>query len=211
MNVSRNEILRYLGMRRDTVSAAMTAEIDAIEREMLAAAEPRCVYKEVTLRTDGGRIRLADFTVHSENLSRNLSGCDGAVLFAATIGRCADQLMKKYEISNMARAAIAQAVGAAVIEAYCDEINEKIRGEYEGKFSLRPRFSPGYGDFALEHQRDFFRALGIERKIGVTLNESLLMIPTKSVTAVIGLYKGQEDVCSEKCELCTNTSCQYRA
>ena len=53
----------------------------------------------------------------------------------------------------------------------------------------KPRFSPGYGDFSLEHQRDFMRILDLENSLGLTLTGSLLLVPEKSVTAVIGLYR----------------------
>lgn len=52
---------------------------------------------------------------------------------------------------------------------------------------LKPRFSAGYGDLPLEVQKDIFRVLDCPRKIGLTLNDSLLMSPTKSVTAIVGI------------------------
>ena len=54
---------------------------------------------------------------------------------------------------------------------------------------IRPRFSPGYGDLPIEIQKDIFRALDCPRRIGLTLNENLLMSPTKSVSAIIGIVK----------------------
>ena len=53
--------------------------------------------------------------------------------------------------------------------------NAKEKGLY-----LRPRFSPGYGDFALEYQKDIFRMLECEKRIGITLTEGNLMMPSKS-------------------------------
>ena len=52
---------------------------------------------------------------------------------------------------------------------------------------LTDRFSPGYGDFPFSQQRDFFDVLDITRRIGVSLTESGLMLPQKSVTALIGV------------------------
>ena len=63
-----------------------------------------------------------------------------------------------------------------------------MKKEYEkDDLYLRPRFSPGYGDLKLEHQKDWFRLLDISRQIGIELTDSLLMVPTKSVTAIIGI------------------------
>ena len=57
--------------------------------------------------------------------------------------------------------------------------------------ALRPRFSPGYGDLPLEFQRDFFRILRPQRRIGVTLTDACLMVPSKSVTALVGIYPAE--------------------
>ena len=51
---------------------------------------------------------------------------------------------------------------------------------------FKPRFSPGYGDLSLEVQKEIFSLLDCPRKIGVSLGDSLLMTPSKSVTAIIG-------------------------
>ena len=82
-----------------------------------------------------------------------------------------------------------QAIGAERIEALCDSLCEELKSSLktEGKTS-KPRFSPGYGDLPLSFQKDVFRVLEPEKRIGLTLNASLLMSPTKSVTAIIGIY-----------------------
>ena len=76
---------------------------------------------------------------------------------------------------------------------------------------LPPRFSPGYGDLPLSLQRDIFRVLDCPRKIGLTLNESLLMSPSKSVTAIVGLGHPRESSCSGGCNQCSKTDCIYRS
>ena len=112
-----------------------------------------------------------------------------------------------------------QAAAAALIEEVCDELNEQLRLEaaQEGK-SLRPRFSPGYGDFRLEHQTELFRILEVQKRIGVTLTEHLLMMPSKSVTAVIGISDMPQDAqcggqgagLTSGCGACDRTDCSFR-
>jgi hypothetical protein len=112
-----------------------------------------------------------------------------------------------------------QAAAAALIEEVCDELNEQLRldAAREGK-SLRPRFSPGYGDFRLEHQPELFRILEIQKRIGVTLTGHLLMMPSKSVTAVIGISDtlpdaqcgGQGAGLTSGCGACDRTDCSFR-
>ena len=96
-------------------------------------------------------------------------------------------------------------------EAWCEEVNDVIRMEAEEKgLFTRPRFSPGYGDFPLEVQKDFERILEMPKSIGVSLSESLLMTPTKSITAVVGLSKYRTDCHTAGCEECNmHETCEY--
>ena len=83
-----------------------------------------------------------------------------------------------------------QAIGAERLESFCDIFCRDISCEYNEK--LRPRVSPGYGDIPLSMQKEIFSALDCSRKIGLSLNASLLMTPTKSVTAIVGIGEPNE-------------------
>ena len=110
------------------------------------------------------------------------------VLFGASIGIEIDRLIAKYSRVSPLKALVFQAIGAERIERLCDEFSRDIAKEkgLEGK-TCRPRFSPGYGDLPIEMQREIFKVLDCQRKIGLTLNASMIMSPTKSVTAIIGV------------------------
>ena len=114
-------------------------------------------------------------------------------------------------VTSITEASIYQAAGAAAIEAFLDRYNDKIETQYEAEgISLRPRFSPGYGDLSLEHQKDWFRLLDITKQIGVELTDSLLMTPSKSVTAIIGLSYVNGIKTNSGCEHCTKKStCEF--
>ena len=146
-----------------------------------------------------------DLDFKSENLEKNLKGCKEVVVFGATIGTGMDFLIGKYGKISPVKGLMFQAIGSERIESLCDELCKYLSEENGG---LRPRFSPGYGDFTLDNQKNIFKLLDCSRKIGLTLNDSLLMSPTKSVTAVAGISKD----CDEKsgCEICLKTDCAYR-
>ena len=111
----------------------------------------------------------------------------------------------------MGEAVICQAAGAALIEAYCDQVNDALRAEAkEQGWYLRPRFSPGYGDFSLACQRELTQALQTPTKIGLTVTESLLLAPVKSVTAVIGMTRDPRPCPRQGCEACEKTDCAFR-
>ena len=80
-----------------------------------------------------------------------------------------------------------QAVAAAMIEDWMDAIEDDIRRELAPGEELVARYSPGYGDFPLAAQSALVALLDAPRKAGVSLTSSLLLVPSKSVTAVIGV------------------------
>ena len=100
-----------------------------------------------------------------------------------------------------------QAIGAERVESLCDLLNGEIAGN---SALLKSRFSPGYGDFPIRFQKEIFSVLQCSKNVGVHLNESLFMSPSKSVTAVIGVCDGAENDERNECKRCVKTDCEYR-
>ena len=213
IKADRKEIFRYLGYRGREPETGVAEAADSCAAALQTVVEPRHVRRVFPLEwVSADRFRIEGMDVVSRNLSRNLRGCSEVCLMAATLGLGPDRLVQRAEaLGKMSRAVILQAAAAAMIEAYCDDVNEEIRREAAPKgLFLRPRFSPGYGDFSLEHQTELFRILEVQKKIGVTLTGSLLMMPSKSVTAVIGLSKENTHCMVQGCEVCGKHDCSFR-
>jgi len=186
------ETLRYLGYKRSNADEQTLRLVRECWQELEKKAEKRCCFREFPLAFGDGKIDMGCFQTESRALGKNLGGCSRVVLFAATLGIQADNLIRRYSRLEMSRAVVVQAAAAAMLEDYCDQVNEEARQEYEKKgLYLRPRFSPGYGDFPLECQPALIRGLDAGKRIGITLTDSLLMVPSKSVTAVIGVSPAQ--------------------
>lgn len=212
MRIDRKETLRYLGYQNHKPDVQTRQLLEEISQELEQGSMPKSIYRELKCAVEGTQVMLGPLTIQSSHLAKNLEGCEKAVLLAATIGRCADLLIKKYSVTNMAKAAVVQAAGASGIEVYVDEIEEEIRKAAKARgLYLRPRFSPGYGDFLLEYQKDVFQLLECGKRIGITLTEGNLMMPSKSVTAVIGLTDRRQESCHKKtCGSCQKTDCEFR-
>ena len=188
--ICEKEILRYGGCPADEADE----ELLALLRDCVAEAEPRLTYqvcyRELPVSVSDGKCDFGVFRVASADLCRYLADCDGVILFAATVGLELDRLIARYGRIAPARALLMQAFGAERIEALCDAFCAELAQEKEQKGKrVLPRYSPGYGDFPLEAQRQIFSVLDCARQIGLSLNESLLMSPTKSVTAVVGIKR----------------------
>ncbi len=190
-----SETARYLGYQKISVpDEQISSLIKAAADEMLEVIKPQAVYEHFDLSVQydeeagSGLVEFADVKIPSKDLARNLRECSQVVIFASTLGPQCDQLIRRTQIKDQVKAAVFQANGAMFIEKCVDLLNEKIKGQAlaSGK-NTRPRYSPGYGDLSLEVQKDFFRLLPCSR-IGLTLMDTLIMSPEKSVTAFIGLY-----------------------
>lgn len=179
--VSRREILRY--MKCDTATSKLDALIDACLDVALPLLSYRVCYTRLPIKQEGIALDLGAFRVHSRDLQKNLAGCREVLVLAATVGIGLDRTITRFGHTSPAQALCLQAIGAERIEALCDAF---VR-EMEASLSLRPRFSPGYGDLPLTVQRDLFALLSPSRHIGLTLTSELLMSPTKSVTAFAGI------------------------
>lgn len=209
--VDIKEVLRYMGCRgiRDSRVELLAVECLA---ELWEVCEPRHLTGNFPLKLEPeDRIDGGCFQAQSRNLSKNLKDCGEIVVFAATLGTGADYLIHKYGRLELSRAVAMQAASTAMIEAYCDQVCRSLRQELENKgLYLRPRFSPGYGDFPLACQPDLLNALEAGKRIGIKLTDSLLMLPSKSVTAVMGI-SGKPYRCDVRgCEVCGKTDCAYR-
>ncbi len=181
--------------------------------EITSIAEPQSTYERVLLHpmNEKDLVEAGGITFQSKSLYRALRGCDEVILFAATLGRGVDRQLALYTKLNITKAVVFQAVAAAYIEAYCNECQQKLKEELrkENRF-LRPRYSPGYGDLSLEVQPDFLQAVHAERKVGIVLSEGGVMVPEKSVTAIMGISTEDSHCVLEGCEVCGKKDCMYR-
>ncbi len=208
------EIYRYLGLKGSEPDEQMQRAVRDCLEKLIPQLEPRQVHRFFPLEDAGEETFLIEgIRIRSHSLARSLKGCRHVCLMAATIGMAPDRMTDRAGAARkMSEALIIQAAGTALIETWCDKVNDQIRREAAEKgLYTRPRFSPGYGDFALAHQEDFFRLLGVQKRIGVTLTDSLLMLPAKSVTALIGLSETDTGCILKGCENCTKAAeCSYR-
>lgn len=202
--VSREEVLRY------AQCASPDTRILALLEECLAEVEGKLRFKVcwriLPVRVGEDSCDFGLFEIASRDLARALRGCGQAVLFAATVGIEPDRLIGKYGRLAPTRAVLHQAIGAERIEALCDAFCREL--EMQLGEALGSRFSPGYGDLPIQCQETVFDLLDCPRQIGVSLNESLLMLPSKSVTAFVGVGG-----CVEKrqgCGACGLEECPFR-
>ena len=182
--ISRKDVLKYL---RTSSTVEDERLFELIQKYTLRAYEikPKTIFEIFPIEIIGNTLKISGIDFTGSRLAQNLDGCKKAVVFAATLGTQADTLLRKAQSEGTADVMVCQAVLAARIEEVCDNLEKEIKAS-QG-VELRRRYSPGYYDLKLESQKDFFKLIDITKRIGVTLSDNMLMIPSKSVTAFIGI------------------------
>lgn len=181
LKIKVREVLRYLNVK-ESDEALLSLVYDCIE-QCRRVIMPKAIYVKCPVSIDGKTVALGELKMDSQKLSAFLDGANEAYIFVATLGAMADREVNKYLRAEPSRGVILNAVMVAFIEEFCDKLN----GYLLGVDSSTKRFSPGYGDLALEHQREVLALLDAQRTVGITLTDTCLMVPTKSVSAIVGI------------------------
>lgn len=183
LRVNESEVMRYLGVKEmdDTTQCLYNQGVN----DVYNVSEPRAVYVKAPINVSESTVEFGFMTVKSQKLAKNLSGCKEAYIFCATLGIGVDRHFERLNKTSPARAMVFSAVGSSLVESLCDYVNERLSNGEE----TRPRFSCGYGDFCLEHQKDILTALEAGKRLGICLTDSYMMVPVKSVTAIIGIRR----------------------
>ncbi|MBE6572404.1 MAG: Vitamin B12 dependent methionine synthase activation subunit [Ruminococcaceae bacterium] len=184
--INNEEVLRYMGVKVcDDMTGKLVKEcIEICDSDSVFLPNVCCLVCDLDIRNE--KLLFDDIKVESMSLSRHLAGCNRAVLFAATVGVGIDRLIEKYSRLSASKALCFNAIGAQRIEDLCDLFCDDIKKDYS-EYSHTLRFSPGYGDFDIGFQKDIFKLLNCPKNIGLSLCDSFIMSPSKSVTAIIGL------------------------
>ena len=207
--INRKEALIYLGYKGGVLPDDVEGELARCEQLVLETARPRAVWRRFDRLPDGS-LRGAGFCPQGEDVKALLANSAQVILFAATLGAEIESLVRRTQVRDMGRAMMLDACASAAMENLCDNLCEDLAAEVAPLY-LTDRFSPGYGDLPLSQQADFFRLLDIQRRIGVSLSPGGLMIPQKSVTALLGVAGRPQKMRPKGCAVCNLfETCAFR-
>ncbi len=210
-------VQRLLGRRkRDRLTGATRRRVDTYYRPVLNHLAPRVTWKAYgVVDLDAGAVRLENGVyLNSRKMTRTFEGAEKVVCFVATVGvgidRMIDSFVKKGKVAD---AYVIDALGSGAVERTA----QTFQDDYVGMFSRRPyvtglRFSPGYCDWSIKEQNTVFSLLDCS-SIGVSLSDTVLMDPRKTVSAVFGLYptsRGATLLSANPCRRCAHQDCIAR-
>ena len=186
MTVELADVAPYMRMGRTVPEGTLAERVLALRDEAAKAVRPARVWRRFPIAN--GAVASGELRIEVRGtLAIRLDGCDAVYLVCGTLGPDFDAFQRRVSVSSGADALIAQALGAALIEKLMDSVEDEIRTELSSGEFLVQRYSPGYGDFPLAAQKNLLALLDASRRIGVSLTDTLLMVPSKSVSAVIGV------------------------
>ncbi len=182
------ETARYMGYKHGAEPSEEICElVEEAYAELCKVIRPKYIYKEYDFTKTEDGIIIDGFEFKSKKFLNHLRNSTSIILFGATLGQGADILIRKYSVTDIAMTAVAQAVAGSMVENLCDIACEELKTAIKGEH--RPRFSPGYGDFHISAQADFFKLLPMNKQLGISLSDGFMMTPTKTVTAFIGVIR----------------------
>lgn len=201
-SLNRREAVRYLGGAGIQLNYRMDRLMDECEREILSKASPKFLYAEYDLPCPE--------LMRGRDIENHLSGCQQAVVMCATLGTEIDRLIRISQIADMAKAVVLDSFASVAVEQVCAKVDELIAEKHSG-MNMTFRFSPGYGDYPIEMQKEILTMLDAPRKIGLTTNDNYLLMPSKSVTAVLGLSSKPIERKKRGCAVCNmRETCRFR-
>lgn len=215
-----NEALRYIGMPNKARSIeevenkdlSLHHKVEEGFKYLEQIAYPRVIYQIVNIGLEQENVILQETSckIQSKDLVKLLAHSNRCVLMAATLGMEVDKQISLKQKIDMLDAVILDACASVLIDKVCDEAELEIVEQLKANEFLTMRFSPGYGDVPLEASSELLDILMATKKIGLSLTKSHMLVPTKSVTAIIGISNQKENR-QKSCGTCNLVkTCAYR-
>lgn len=183
---------------------------DGLMEKLRAVCTPRETHREYAVLRKSDGIYLFDERFEGEDIKKHLADCDRCIVLTVTLGVKADGLLRTLESSDMSAAVIFDSLASVLTEQVCDQVQKELEKEYGGYF-LTDRYSPGYGDLPLRANKTIEKMLETPKRIGATVLENHLLLPRKTVTAIIGISERETKGHMAGCESCRLfTKCTLR-
>ncbi len=207
-----SEALRYLGYGGAAPDEKTKALLSECEELVLQAASVRYVYKIFDISFSQAGIKVADTSLclTGQAIREHLQDCGRAALMAVTISAGIDRLLRVLQLKDMAKAVVADSLASVAVEQACDKVEKELQ-EACPQYYQTFRFGLGYGDLPIRLQADFLRVLEAPKRIGLEANSSSMLVPGKSVTAVVGLSDAPLAARQRGCQTCSlKGGCKFR-
>jgi hypothetical protein len=204
------EVMRYLGYRKNSYDEATLNRAREIMREVEGAIRPKWHFQQADIlerKPESLVLKAGSIVLKGKSITKHLADASRVYMLCATLGVESERMLMRFQARSMTDSMILDACLSAYVEEAADACQAAIRNEIREDEDLTFRFSPGYGDLPLAVQKDMIGFNRWDRILGVTLTKSMMMVPGKSVIAVIGVETMKKDK-KKTMQPCGNATCQ---
>ncbi len=214
LDIETEEVYRYLGYKGNTPEDTTLKVIDEVTAILREKSTPKVEYKifDITKTDDGYLLDGTTLTLVGKNISQMLSESKRCILMAVTLGQEVENISRLMQVKDLSKCVIFDACASSMVEDLCNQLEAtiKIDIDKEGKF-FTDRFSPGYGDLPITIQSTICNILNTSKTMGLNVTSSGIMIPRKSITAIIGIADTPQAMRIKGCAYCSLVrECEYR-
>lgn len=219
MKIDARTALKYAGIRLHQLSEAQQALwisriMDLYEKYRGEVHPKTFVFKSRLLWRDGTPvIEHPEMELPGKMAARRLSGCSEILVIAGTLGQVYEKILARLQKENPEEALLFDSLGSVWVEGVLDDLTDQLQKRLPD-LQFTQRFSIGYEDLPLSLQKELFEKFDIASKTGIELQPSLMMFPTKSITAFIGLKPVEGDLRNTpsegSCRDCSSDDCPFR-
>lgn len=209
--IDKKEMMRYAKLNPKDPGIPESL-IDEAIRTALSLAEPKGIWQILPYDPVRGRIEgSAPLTLEGHSIRTHLAKSYFVGVLAVTVGEEIEKASSEsFKRGNYLTGLLLDAAATAATEHLADQADRLIqeKARRNGQETVW-RFSPGYGDWPVTQQNEFSALIGADR-IGITVTDHAMLLPRKSVTAVIGISGCGRKPLDNKCNACRLLTCPFR-
>ena len=214
INIKDEEVLRYLEYKGQIIDDNLKETINQCKNITKARINPRYTFRVYSIKKNKGIIEFegSNLKLESRDLYKVLKDCNKCILMAATIGLDIEKDIRKYSLTELTKGIIIDSCATTAIEEVCDMVQEEVQNNIleDGQYTTL-RYSPGYGDLPIEKNKDILNLINGQKEIGLTITTNGIMIPRKSVIAIIGISDNKLSQVKKSCKNCNNKdTCKFK-
>lgn len=213
LDIILKDVSKYLGYKNAKVDPETMKTIEEVKSILQKTDSYKTHYKIFDINRENNQIKLenTNLILMGDDIKKLLKDCDKCILMAVTLGSQVDSLIRHTQVRNMEKALVMDACASTMAEDLCNKQEEELKKILvDENIFFTDRFSPGYGDLPIESQVAFCDVLNTRKTLGLNLTSSGIMIPSKSITAIIGIADKPQKMKIKGCKYCSFFgNCQF--
>lgn len=214
LGIETEEVYRYLGYKGNTPEETTLNAIDEVTAILQSTNGYRMEHKifDITATPEGVLLEGTTLVLTGKNITQMLAQSKKCILMAVTLGQEVENISRMMQVKDLTKGVILDACASSMVEDLCNQFEAHIKVDIDKDgLHLTDRFSPGYGDLPITIQQTICNVLSTSKTMGLNVTSSGIMIPRKSITAIIGIAETPQEMRIKGCAYCSLVrECEYR-